>query len=162
MLIKVSGCGKKLNREITEAAEFFGKILLHGTTYKYIQLDIDMHKKYDVLGDCTDEDDVKYPRFFTINLRLPKPGDSGSDTDPIRTLAHEMVHLKQHATGELRSGVVHAVKTKGKSILKVSSKWMGEIWYPGTKQCAYFDSPWEVEAYGREVGLYHRWIKRND
>jgi hypothetical protein len=41
--------------------------------------------------------------------------------------------------------------------LKIYSKWMGQIWKPKGKEDAYFDAPWEIEAYGREVGLNHKW-----
>ena len=75
----------------------------------------------------------------------------------IIALAHEMVHVKQHAKNELQTG--HAVAARGG--LKIYSKWMGEIWKPKAKEDAYFDAPWEIEAYGREVGLYAKWINRN-
>jgi hypothetical protein len=64
-----------------------------------------------------------------------------------------MVHVKQHAKNELATG--HAVAARGG--LKIYSKWMGQIWKPKGKEDAYFDAPWEIEAYGREVGLYHKW-----
>jgi len=71
----------------------------------------------------------------------------------IKVLGHEMVHVKQHAKNELATG--HAVAARGG--LKIYSKWMGQIWKPKGKEDAYFDAPWEIEAYGREVGLYHKW-----
>jgi hypothetical protein len=65
-----------------------------------------------------------------------------------------MVHVKQHAKNELQSGVM--VATRGG--LKMYSKWQGEIWKPKPREDHYFDSPWEIEAYGREVGLYQKWV----
>jgi len=153
MQIKVTGGNKKLRAELDKAAQFFGKILLHGKTYKDIVLDIDIHKKYDIYGDCMDDDGGRRPRFFTINLKQNDPDDR--DYDPVKTLAHEMVHLKQFATGELRGGFM--VPARGNSRM-LTSKWHGKLWIPGTKDDKYFDSPWEIEAYGREVGLYYRWI----
>ena len=68
-----------------------------------------------------------------------------------------MVHVKQHAKNELQSG--HMVAARGG--LKMVSKWMGKVWKAKGKEDSYYDSPWEIEAYGREVGLYARWIERN-
>jgi hypothetical protein len=73
----------------------------------------------------------------------------------IKTLGHEMVHVKQHAKNELRTG--HVVAARGG--LKIYSKWMGEIWKPKGKEDHYFDAPWEIEAYGREVGLFAKWVQ---
>jgi len=72
----------------------------------------------------------------------------------IQTLAHEMVHVKQHAKNEL-------VKDYGtaRGGYKLESVWLGKVWRPKQGEDSYFDSPWEVEAYGREVGLMNRWIK---
>jgi hypothetical protein len=73
----------------------------------------------------------------------------------IKILGHEMVHVKQHSKNELQNG--HVVAARGG--LKIYSKWMGEIWKPKGKEDAYFDAPWEIEAYGREVGLYAKWVQ---
>jgi hypothetical protein len=35
---------------------------------------------------------------------------------------------------------------------------MGKVWKPNGKEDHYFDSPWEIEAFGREVGLYQKWL----
>jgi hypothetical protein len=32
---------------------------------------------------------------------------------------------------------------------------------PGKNEDEYFDAPWELEAYGREGGLVHRFIEKN-
>jgi hypothetical protein len=89
-----------------------------------------------------DEDDERSrPRSFKIIIT--------SRFEILRTLmivAHEMVHVKQYARGELgycsRSG---------------KSKWQG------TKICEdateYWDLPWEIEAHGREKGLVYMWAR---
>ena len=71
-----------------------------------------------------------------------------------KTLAHEMVHLKQYAKNEL--GKEFSLTTKGG--VKIMTRWKNELWKAKTKECPYWDSPWEIEAYGREVGLYRRWV----
>jgi hypothetical protein len=62
------------------------------------------------------------------------------------TLAHEMVHVKQYAKGQLkqitnRKGAVHYT-------------WMG-------KKCeeSYYDCPWELEAFSRERVLANEIVK---
>ena len=57
----------------------------------------------------------------------------------LETLAHELVHVKQYAQGEL----------KGENC------WMGKVVNP--KNTDYWDLPWEIDAHGRECGLFCRW-----
>jgi hypothetical protein len=60
----------------------------------------------------------------------------------ISTLAHEIVHIKQMIRGEL--------------VIKSShSKWNGKT-FPASYD--YYNSPWEIEAYGREVGLTYKYL----
>jgi hypothetical protein len=102
------------------------------------------------MGECIDEDGTRNPRWFTINLR-----DAKDDEDVIKTLAHEMVHVKQHAKNELSKQIR---VTKGKSF-QLASIWKGKPWLPKRKEDLYWDAPWEIEAYGREVGLYYKWLQ---
>ena len=64
------------------------------------------------------------------------------------SMCHEMVHVKQFAKGEMRdlSGAE-----------KVS--WNGERYDLSADE--YFDRPWEIEAHGRELGLFIRWAEKN-
>jgi hypothetical protein len=139
---------KKLIAQLSEAAEFFARCLMHGRMVDNLELDIEIEKKLDVQGLCVNEDENSRSRFFTVQLRK-------DDLDEmIQTLAHEMIHVKQYAKNE------HFKKhltTKGG--LKIESYWMGKHWKPTKGEVDYYDSPWEIEAYGREVGLMHRWIK---
>ena len=90
-------------------------------------------------GDCIWEDDNIRPREFTIQI------DKSNDLPyMLTTLAHEMVHVKQFAKGELRD------------IMRAHSlcKWQGAEY--NTEKLEYWDYPWEIEAHGREKGLYLR------
>jgi hypothetical protein len=60
-----------------------------------------------------------------------------------------MVHVKQHAKGELKS-----------MLTEREERWHGR--YIKENELPYFEKPWEIEAYGREVGLMHRWIKHTE
>ena len=150
MQINVTGTKTKaLADELKRAAEFFADLLMDPRMVRNIQLDIEVSKNLDVQGECIDEDGIRNPRWFTIGLKNQK------SMEMIKTLAHEMVHVKQHAKNELQGGVM--VATRGG--LKMHSKWMGEIWKPKRKEHPYYDSPWEVEAYGKEVGLVQRYVE---
>ena len=67
-------------------------------------------------------------------------------SDLFNTVAHEMVHVKQHAKGQLKM----YVKRNGTT----GYTWMGRK----TKTDA-FDSPWELEAYSKEVVLSNKVTK---
>lgn len=151
MNVNVKGFGKKKSAELREACEFYALQLMDPRMVRNLQIDIERTAKSDVQGECVDEDGVRNPRWFTINLR-----DAKDDDDVLKTLAHEMVHVKQYAKNELKSGIV--VPARGG--IRVTSRWMGENWNPKGKEDHYWDAPWEIEAYGREVGLYHKWINR--
>ena len=63
----------------------------------------------------------------------------------LETIAHEMVHVKQYARGELYQGIrVNKYRWQG--------KWVGNM--------DYWDEPWEIEAHGREAGLFIRWAEK--
>lgn len=152
MQITVTGMGSKRKQkdQLIEAAQFFAEQLMDPRMVRNLVLDIEVSKNLDVEGECVDEDGVRNPRWFTIGLKAQS--DIG---EMIKTLGHEMVHVKQHAKNELQGGVM--VPTRGG--LKMTSKWMGQVWKPKGKEDHYFDAPWEIEAYGREVGLYAKWLQ---
>jgi hypothetical protein len=65
--------------------------------------------------------------------------------------AHELVHIKQYLNNELFD------YADGKARFK------GEIFPLGKSDDdddVYFNSPWEIEAYGREVGMYKMFLKK--
>jgi len=63
----------------------------------------------------------------------------------LETVAHEMVHVKQYARRELHPS---------------TDKWMGKTYNP--KKVSYWDLPWEIEAHGRETGLFVRWCEQEN
>lgn len=149
MQINVIGMvGKRAEKaKLIEAAEFFAAKLMDPRMVRNLVIDLEVRKNLDVQGECVDEDGCRNPRFFTIALKRQEINEM------IKTLAHEMVHVKQHAKNELQSGIMVAARGG----LKMHSKWKGEIWKPKARQDAYYDSPWEIEAYGMEVGLFAKW-----
>lgn len=95
-----------------------------------------------IVGDCGWEDDNIRPREFMIRL----DAEMGKRKMLI-SLAHEIVHVKQYAKGEMRDLIRSCSHTK----------WHRES--VNTDDVNYWDLPWEIEAHGREVGLYERFKK---
>jgi hypothetical protein len=65
-------------------------------------------------------------------------------------LSHELIHVKQYLNGELFDYVSGEVRYKGELF---TSKYQ-------YSEEAYFESPWEIEAYGREWGLYKMYVRK--
>ena len=100
-------------------------------------------KRESVYGDCVWEDDDYRPREFTIRV------DAGLDLrKTLTTIAHEMVHVKQFAKDEMKH--LYSVQ---------KTRFKGE--YVADDTC-YWDRPWEIEAHGRETGLFIQWAERNN
>jgi len=75
------------------------------------------------------------PKCLHMNL------DSGIGVERlITTLAHEMVHVKQYAKGQIKSS--KSCKT---------NYWMGK-----NIRKEYFEQPWEIEAYSKERVLANK------
>lgn len=68
----------------------------------------------------------------------------------LHTIAHEMVHVKQWASGEYYP-VLNSEETYVFNKKKYDATTMD-----------YWDLPWEVEAHGRSIGLLVQWMKAND
>lgn len=153
MLVTVTGGTEDQAAELTGAAYFFARRLMHPNLVRVLNVDINVVKRHSTLGlcDAAVNDRGKY-RDFEITLRSGR-----GDPDICQTLAHEMVHVKQYSTGELSANGI-LVSIAGRLIY--TAQWAGKTWLPKSNECQYYDSPWEIEAYGREVGLYYRWRNR--
>lgn len=92
----------------------------------------------DLSSTCFTEDDVdKDPRIFYIEI-----SNKMGTYNKIKSLAHEFVHVKQHAMNELFYLGNDKIEWKGQGIEK---KHLCNM--------EYWDYPWELEAYGKEEGL---------
>ena len=65
------------------------------------------------------------------------------------------MHVKQFARNEL--GQIWEITTPRGVLCK--ARWKGKSWIPSRLEDGYYDAPWEIEAHGREVGLYQRWLE---
>lgn len=116
-----------------------------------IEIDVTVEQDfgYDAQAGVHDDETKKRPTRFEITI----DAECLSDPDKvIETVCHEMVHIKQYATGELATVVENEVNVfywKGKRIPQ----------YGNVSLATYYNYPWEVEAYGLEKALYFGWYE---
>jgi hypothetical protein len=142
MKIKTIGKPVKADKKIClKAVRWMAHKLLGPRLYDKIYLDLVFSKKdffeSKMHGYCEPNDGETRARFFTIAI-----DPTLNNKQMLMALAHELVHLKQYAKGEL----IDYVRTS-------HVKWRGEK--IDESKINYWETPWEIEAYGREKGLYH-------
>ena len=146
MIISISGASKSQKKHISSIVNFCIKNMMPRMTNIEIQVKLKVLKG-NVYGYCLadpegDAERGDRPRVFELevekNLPLRKL---------LETIAHEMVHVKQYARGELYEGS----RTS-------QHRWQGK-WLK--KDPKYWDQPWEIEAHGREPGLFIQWAEAN-
>lgn len=97
-----------------------------------LDIEVKLKKINDAMGYCLCMDNRTFELEIGTNQRLRRI---------METVAHEMVHVKQYARNEL----------------KPDYQWQGKTVNP--ERVEYWDLPWEIEAHGREVGLFVRWVQ---
>lgn len=143
MLSEVRGTrDKRLKTLLAVAAEFYCSKLMTSRMVHNIHISIELKKNLEEDGFCCIEEynNSGKPREFTIEL------DKGLNEKTLLTvLAHECVHVKQYAMGELDDNL---------------SVWRGRK--VNSDKVPYWEHPWEIEAYGRERGLYVQFIEKHN
>lgn len=135
MFVEVIGGSKSQKKHTYAMVDFCAKKLMP----RLNNLDITVHltKPEGAMGYCLELDDNR-----TFELEIDR-------TQPLRqmleTVAHEMVHVKQYTRRELNPD---------------KHVWMGKTYNP--KKVSYWDLPWEIEAHGREIGLFVRYCEENN
>jgi hypothetical protein len=147
--MNISVIGAK-DRELTNllklAAESFADKLLSKQLKKNINLKIQIIDDLDVGGYCDCEESWPYPpRDFTLEIARTK-----KKIYMFLVLAHEMVHLKQMAKGEMKDKYVKN---------KYYKVWQGQL---VEDNVSYWDQPWEIEAYGLENSLVAKFLLEHD
>lgn len=146
MDIEVTGHrSSRFKRLISQATEFYCAKLMSKRMLNSLDIQIIFKKKLDDDEDfeafCSYNGKEGGIRSFVIEIKKDL-----TVRDTLTYLAHECVHVKQFATGEMKDGAVYAITTR----------WKGtEI---NEQRVDYWDHPWEIEAYGREKGLYSRYV----
>ena len=108
----------------------------------YLNVHIKNFGDDDSCGYCVPTEPGSRPREFDIELNR-----SLRLRTLLETVGHEMVHVKQYARGELREN--YGV---GKHLWK--GAWVNS-------NIDYYDLPWEIEAHGRETGLFIRYVEKH-
>jgi len=138
MKIDIRGKTKTLCKaEIKFATAFFANYIMGEKLAKGLDIDIvfeDQGKMAE--GHCNPLTAEKNPRMFEIGIN-----PNMSRRKMLQCLAHEMVHVKQYARGELSCAWSTAL-FNGK-VYKLTSSFED-----------YLNWPWEIEAYGRDRALY--------
>lgn len=148
--MKVYFTGKPQNKKITkgmlaEAAKFYAKLLMSDKLVRKLQVHIVFDQKLgtNIIGTSaavvTALSD-NYPRNFEIGIS-PKLGLKPT----LRTLAHEMVHVEQSATGRRYTYV------RNDDLVRWEKDKFSEA------DNDYWSLPWEIEAHGKEAGLYAKY-----
>lgn len=135
MILEIKGCkDTDLKIELIKATYFFAEELLTPQMLPHISIDIVMKSTMQDLGTCgvTHYNSWYKPRTFQIELRRHR-----SVKTTLTTLAHEMVHLKQYAKGEINVFL---------------NKWQKQK--IDTTVVPYDQLPWEIEANFYETLLY--------
>ena len=136
MKLSIVGCPdkKRFRPFVKRAALFYAKELISEKMLENIFVRIKFNKDIPAYGYASVEDynESGKPREFEIELHS---GIGGYDI--LKTLAHEMVHVKQYVYGETNEKL---------------TRWKGERVDSDTID--YWVQPWEVEAHGYEAGLF--------
>lgn len=141
MYLRTKGKPVKLPLKLCkEALRWYGLHLLGKRLYDRVELEVSFTKEglgTDVYAYCDWNDTNHKSRDFTITIRPDL-----SKKQMLLALAHEMIHVKQYAKGELRD----YVRTN-------KCKFRGKLYDDKT---GYWELPWEIEAHGCERSLYNR------
>lgn len=143
MLIELQR-GSRYKREVTSSlATFVAYKLMPRMAPKLcvqFQFVTGLFKRDGIFGDCSYYESERDPREFVVRL------DAGIEQlDLLKTVAHEMVHVKQISRSEL------------KELIRSPYYRFHKKYYH--KSIDYFDKPWEIEAHGREEGLVVQWLR---
>ena len=129
--------GLMTRKEICQYLEWLAENLMSKRLTNKLSLLIEVKKLPGAKATMVADDDTN--KSFVLEL-----SDKMGRYEIMKALAHEMVHVKQYATRELYQYVSHGYRYQG-------------VKYPDSTD--YYDQPWEIEAFGREVGLYRRYMR---
>lgn len=137
-------------RRLKEAVRFYASKLMTIQLARNLNITIEFKenliKKEKARGETQPQEfSPKKLRDFVIYI-----DKNQSLRNILLSLAHEFVHVKQYAMNELKS-----VAEDDRNDVYMNKVYEDN---PENDDC-YWDSPWEIEAHGRETGLYSRFKK---
>lgn len=146
-MIVVKGGSQSQKKHAESIAEFCIQKLMPRIKNLDVVIKLKDLTKSNAYGFCLAiEEDGKpadRPRLFELEVHKNMPLRK-----VLETVAHEMVHVKQYARGELYY-----------STRVAKNRWQGK-WV--SNKLDYWDCPWEIEAHGRECGLFVQWAEKNN
>lgn len=149
-MIYVNGGTPEMRSIVRRAAkwmleELVGSRLAENLTVR-LYLIKNLKKKIGQTGDCIWENENVKPREFTVRIDSQR-----TPWTRIRTLAHELIHVKQWATDEMYDymGSQHYGKVRFRKRIY-------------SHKMAYRKQPWEVQAYAGEGPLMLKWASETD
>ena len=135
MIVTVTG-GKPYQRKHVESiVGFCIKMLM--PRMRTLDITIKLCSPEGAMGYCLETENKR-----TFEIEIDKNQKLRS---LLETVCHEMVHVKQFARREMHPSL---------------DTWYGKTYSP--KKVDYWDLPWEIEAHGREVGLFIRWCEEKE
>lgn len=145
MEIRTKGIPDNVSRSLCkEAIRFYGKELLGKRLANNIKIFLVFEELPNVVNAlCQWNDDNHLCRSFVIILNKKM-----NKKTTFIALAHEMVHVKQYARGELKD-----------YLRSDKVKWRNKVFR--LDKVEYWSSPWEVEAYKKDKILYEKFKQRN-
>jgi hypothetical protein len=140
MKLSIVGCPDKerFRPYVKRAILFYAQELLTAKMLENIYIKVIFNKKIDdVYGYASVEErtDLGKARNFLIEMN-PKIGGRNI----LKSLGHEMVHIKQYAYSETNDNL---------------TRWKGAH---VAEDLDYWSQPWEIEAYGMEGGLFRKFV----
>jgi hypothetical protein len=125
----------KINSNIKSAIQYFADELISKQLQRYISIQIKLVGNSDNYGEVeiTDYNSRNQPRDFTLYI-----DKTLSEEEKIRTIAHELVHVRQYLYNELNEQM---------------TIWRGQKVSEDDYE-NYHDRPWEQDAYNMEKILY--------
>jgi len=132
----------KYTKTQASALEYFATQLLTPQLKSHIIINVKFIKNLPVCGftEVDGHNSKGKPREFTLEIQKGMP-----EKDTIETLAHEMVHVKQYAYGEID---------------EQGTKWLSRKL--DHDSVPYHKRPWEKEAYQAEERLYKEWLNKKN
>ena len=130
----------KLSKSRLQAIGYFADKLLTKQLSRFIIVNVVFRNKMDHLGLTLVEDYnlMGKPREFTLEIYRKQ-----SKEELLKTLAHELVHVRQYAVGDLNE---EATLWQGRSM---------------ARDLDYHDQPWEIEANDVSEILYEEYVNDN-
>jgi len=138
-----------LNRMVRRGIQNKAKVLIKVMSPEEFDAEVDKNDLINYNAWCTYDGVENDLKRFTVVVNINSISKRAKQPlvkyrTVLVDLGHELTHVKQYLNNELFDYKSGDVRFKG--LFFDASHYMDEE--------KYFDSPWEIEAYGRELGLY--------